>query len=68
MDEIRTLDKLIKKVGTATTNNFLMEYILLLRGKADVLDKIEKALNNNATIEDVKIIIEEASNNIDFME
>ena len=70
MAEIKNLDELIKNVGTTTTNNLLIEYILLLRGKSDVLDKIEEALENKSTtIEDIKTIIENAGNDdLDFME
>lgn len=39
------IDDLIKEIGIAATHNIFMEYIMLLRSKSDILDKVQVELN-----------------------
>jgi len=62
MSKIMNIDDLIKEVGITTTHNIFMEYIMLLRSKSEILDKVQVELNKKEP--DVRVLKE--SINVDI--
>ena len=58
MSEIYNLDSLVKSVGKEKTDLIVTEYIMLVKAKADILDKIIEALRNkNTSADDIRSIV-----------
>ncbi len=62
MNEIYDLNSLTKTVGERTTELILTEYLMLIKAKADMFDKITEALKHKSTsVEDIRNIINESA-------
>ena len=58
MSEIYDLDSLTKEVGKKTTDFIVTEYIMLMKAKADILDKVVETLKHkNTSVDDIRHII-----------
>lgn len=63
---ITNLDKLIEAVGSKTVDYMFTEYLMRKIAKADLLDKIQEAVNNGANIKVVRELLDgEDSNHSD---